>query len=229
MELTSSNFASAVGFYAHAKDAVNASIRDINQAEFFWPFNHTVQTDTLTADQSRNPFPSDAKVIDFGSFRIKENSSFGNDTVFLKEITYEEYLKYHVGNEYATAGSVSATPSNIVHAPSLEYIVVPPPDEAYDIVYEYYATPTDLSAATDVPTIPERFRHNIIDGAMYYAYLFRSNAQQAAIMKQKFDEGIKDMRSQLVNSNYVHVTSSMVPRNTGGGSYYNRANFISGY
>ena len=30
VELTSSNFGTAVSFYAHAKDAVNASIRYIN-------------------------------------------------------------------------------------------------------------------------------------------------------------------------------------------------------
>ena len=34
VELTSANFDSATGFYSHAKDAVNASIRYINQSEF---------------------------------------------------------------------------------------------------------------------------------------------------------------------------------------------------
>ena len=34
VELTSSNFASATGFYSQAKDAVNASIRYLNQSEY---------------------------------------------------------------------------------------------------------------------------------------------------------------------------------------------------
>ena len=59
VELTSTNFASATGFYAHAKDAVNASIRYINQSEFEWPFNHNTQTTTLTANTSRYSFPAD--------------------------------------------------------------------------------------------------------------------------------------------------------------------------
>ena len=40
VELTSSNFATATGFYSQAKDAVNAAIRYINQSEYFWSFNH---------------------------------------------------------------------------------------------------------------------------------------------------------------------------------------------
>ena len=40
VELTSVNFSSAVGEYSAIKDAVNASIRYINQHEYEWPFNH---------------------------------------------------------------------------------------------------------------------------------------------------------------------------------------------
>ena len=40
VELTSANFSTATGFYAHIKDAVNASIRDINHTHYEWPFNH---------------------------------------------------------------------------------------------------------------------------------------------------------------------------------------------
>jgi hypothetical protein len=65
-----------------------------------------------------------------------------------------------------------------------------------------------MISATDVPIIPERFRHVIIDGAMYYAYLFRSNSQDAVIMRDKFEDGIKQMRSMLVNrTEYVRSTA----------------------
>ena len=39
VEMTSSDFASATGVQALAKDAVRDSIAKINQAEFEWPFN----------------------------------------------------------------------------------------------------------------------------------------------------------------------------------------------
>ena len=93
--------------------------------------------------------------------------------------------------------------------------MTPEPDKAYELVYEYYTFPTDLSAATDAPTIPERFLHVIVDGAMHYGYLFRGNTQDAMVMKQKFDEGIKYMRSQLINRT-PYVRSYMLTGNTGG-------------
>ena len=48
VELTSSNFDSAIGEYAMVKDAINSSIRYINQHEFGFPFNHDTETKTLT-------------------------------------------------------------------------------------------------------------------------------------------------------------------------------------
>ena len=80
VELTSANFATATGFYSQAKDAVNASIRYLNQSEYNWPFNHVTQTTTLVANTSRYAFPTDAKVINFKTFRIKENTTLGNAT-----------------------------------------------------------------------------------------------------------------------------------------------------
>jgi len=56
-QLTSSNFATSTGFYASIKEAVNSSIRHVNQAHFFWPYNHADQTDTLTGGVSRYALP----------------------------------------------------------------------------------------------------------------------------------------------------------------------------
>jgi hypothetical protein len=51
---------------------------------------------------------------------------------------------------------------------------------------------------------------------MHYAYLFRGNSQDALIAKEKYQEGIKNMRSMLINRTY-YVRSYMIPQNTGGG------------
>ena len=212
VELTSSNFSAAVGFYAQAKDAVNASIRHINQSQYQWPFNHSTQETTLVAGTSRYAFPTDAKLIDFDSFRIKEDSTLGNATVKLGLLDYDEYLQKFVDQEYKTDSSGRRLPQLVFHAPSLQYGMVPPPDKAYTVVFEYYTFPTDLASATDAPSVPERFKHTIIDGAMYHAYLFRGNSQDATIAQQKFDEGIKQMRSMLINKTY-YVRSYMIARN----------------
>ena len=214
VELTSSNFATATGFYSQAKDAVNAAIRYLNQSEYFWAFNHNTKEQTLVANTSRYAFPTDAKVVNFNTFRIKENTTLGNATTRITEISYEDYLDRYVEQEYNTS-SGQGVPTQVAQAPDLKFILTPEPDKAYELVFEYYSFPTDLSATTDAPTIPERFQHVIVDGAMHYGYLFRGNTQDAMVMKEKFDEGIKHMRSQLINRT-PYVRSYMFTGSTGG-------------
>ena len=209
VELTSGNFTTAKGFYSQIKDSVNSSIRDINQTHYEWPFNHVLAEDVLTAGTTRYAFPNDAGSIDFDTFRIKESSTLGNATTKLGLVAYEDYLENSVDQEYADNTSKREVPSAVFQAPSLEWGVTPPPDQAYEIVYEYYRVPVDLASSSDVPSVPERFRHVIIDGAMYHAYMFRSNEQAANIAKGKFEEGLKRMRTILVNR-YTYMRSTAI-------------------
>ena len=48
-------------------------------------------------------------------------------------------------------------------------------------------------------TVPDAYKHVVVDGALYHCYMFRDNSQQAAQVRQKFDLGIDHMRSILVN------------------------------
>lgn len=221
VELTSSNFPTATGFYAHIKDAVNASIRDINHTHYEWPFNHVLAEETLTVGTTRYAFPSDASTIDFDTFRIKEDATLGNDTVRLGIISYDDYLQRYVNQEYSSDTSKLDVPSGVFQAPSLEWGVVPAPNQAYEIAYEYYRIPVDLSSATDVPSIPERFKQVILDGAMYHAYMFRSNEQAANIAKSKFEEGIKKMRIILINK-YVYMQSTAITQSTAASGFGDR-------
>jgi len=50
---------------------------------------------------------------------------------------------------------------------------------------------------------------------MYYAYMFRSNEQAAAIAKAKFEDGIKHMRIMLINRyDYVRGTALATNKRT---------------
>lgn len=207
IELTETNFPNATGFYATIKDSVNSSIRDVNQTHYEWPFNHVIDEMSLTAGITRYAFPSDASTIDFDTFRIKENATFGNNTMKLNIVSYEDYLTNAIDQEYSIDSSKRDVPLSVFHAPSLEWGVSPVPDQDYEVVYEYYRVPVDLLLSTDVPSVPERFRHVIVDGAMYHAYMFRSNEQAANLAKAKFEEGLKRMRTMLVNRyHYMRTT-----------------------
>jgi hypothetical protein len=218
VELTNSTFNNAKGLYGQIKDAVNASLRDINQTHQEWPFNHVSQQLTLTKGVTRYAFPANASTVDFESFRIKENATFGNNTVRLIPLNYDDYLQKYVDQEYKTDESKQNIPQMVFQSPALEFGMVPTPREAYELVYEYYSVPSDLVATTDVPTIPERFRHVVVEGAMYYAYMFRSNEQAAQIAKTKFDEGMKKMRILLINKNTYMRSTFIAPltNNTSG-------------
>lgn len=216
VELTSSNFASAVGYYALAKDAVNSSIRYINQEQFEWPFNHDTVEEPLDIGVVRYLTPYDTKTVDWDTFRIKRGDT--NETRKLQLISYEEYLDKYVDYEYNSNNSIQGLPRYIVRTPSQEYAVVPPPDKEYEIVYEYYRLPVDLQNATDVPSVPEQFRHVVVDGSMYYTYQFRGDTENAAISLQKFNEGIDNMRTLYINR-YEYVRSTVIERMRRGNLY----------
>ena len=199
VELTSSNFITATGYYSFAKDAVNASIRHINQEEFEWPWNHVEETEVLVAGEVRYSMPYDAKTANMNTFRIKRNADLNVETVKLKILSYEEYLDKYADSEYNSSTNNRSTPTHVVRAPSRELIFYPTPDRAYEVVYEYYALGYDLESATDVPNLPEQYRYVIIDGAMYYVYQFRGDMQAAQLALQKFEQGIKQLRSLHIN------------------------------
>lgn len=212
VELTSNTFAGAIGYYSQVKDSVNASLRYINHSEFEWPFNHVETEDVLTPGQVRYGFSTDSKTADMDSFRIKRNSDLNNETRKLKIISYEEYLSKYVDDEYNTDNTtIRAIPQYVFRTPSFEYGVIPAPDKEYELVYEYYRLPVDLEKFDDVPSIPEQFRHIVVDGALYYAYQFRGDLETATLSLQKFQQGIKDMRVLYINR-YNYVRSTVVER-----------------
>jgi hypothetical protein len=218
-ELTTANFASAAGYYNTAKDAVNSSIRLLNQDAFQWPFNYIEQEDILTAGDLRYDNPFNVKTIDFNTFRIKRNSTFGNETTLLKTMDYEEYLAKHVDDEYNTSDTgIRTLPRFIIRAPGNQYIVYPSPDQAYELVYEAYSLPVDLILHSDVPDVPEAYRHILVDGAMYYVHSFRNDNEGASMAMQKFNEGLKNMRALYVNR-YEYIRDTRVTGQHGSYSF----------
>jgi len=207
VELTSSNFSTASGYYNLSKDAVNSSIRHIHQEEFEWPWNHVEETEVLLPGEVRYSMPYDAKTVNFNTFRIRRDDDLDVETRKLKILSYEEYLDKHADFEYNSSTGIRTVPTHVTRTPSREIIFTPSPDKAYEIIYEYYTVGVDMSLATDVPAIPEEYKHIVVDGAMYYVYIFRGDTQAAQLSQQKFTTGIKYMRSLNINrTEYIRDT-----------------------
>ena len=281
VELTSSNFDSAIGEYAMVKDAINSSIRYINQHEFGFPFNHDTETKTLTPGVVRYSIPTDAKSVDYSTARIKKDTDLNSLGNSLDILDYKEYISrdyanqeddivsttvdassglsasvttitvasttdfsstgtLHIGGEQITYTGISGndftgctrgansttaaaiansttvtqfsegeSPRAIVRTPDNNYLLYPYPDKQYVLQFDYFKLPTDLSSATDVPSLPVQFRYVIVDGAMYTSYMFRGETQEALVLKEAFEDGIKHMRTLYINR-YDYIRSSVV-------------------
>lgn len=208
VQMTSANFATVTGVSQNIKEAVNSAVRHINQSHFHWPFNHNLEEDILSPGVSRYSLADNIKYVDFASFRVKRDTTLNvGQGRILSQLSYSEYLSRYIDQEYETDSTQGSIPRQIVRSPDFQYIIVPMPDKAYTIQYEQYMDPVDLIDATDVPTIPERFRHVIIDGAMYYAYMFRDNVEMAGMSQNKFENGVKQMRTILTNE-YAYFRGS---------------------
>ena len=217
--LTSSNFPTAKNFYTTVKDSVNAAIRDINHQQYDYPFNQNTIEVYLESGIARYPLPSNAKRIDYDTVRILRDDTLNVQTTILKQIQYNEYIRTYLDDELNT-DVTGGVPRYIAKTLNNEFVIAPKPDQDYVLELEYFMHPADLVLFDDVPTIPEQFKHVIIDGAMYHCYMFRDNAQSASMAGQKFQEGLKALRSLLVNE-YINVvdtriyrarSSSVVPR-----------------
>lgn len=207
VELTTSNFAGAQGYYNLTKDAVNAAIRHIHQEEFEWPWNHVEETEILVPGEARYGFPYDAKTINMNTFRIRRDNTLNVGTHKLNILSYEEYLDKYADSEYNSNTDNRSTPTHVARTPSRELILYPKPDKAYELVYEYFRLGYDLEQHDDVPTLPEQYRYVIVDGAMYYVYQFRGDMQAAQLSLNKFEQGIKQLRSIHINrTDYLRDT-----------------------
>ena len=279
--LTSSTFSSARGIQVQCQNAVNESIRYINQKEFQYPFNHATDTEVLTAGTVKYNIPATAKTLDYNTFRVVKDSDIGASGGRLYTINYNDYVNtyitqedeivtttlseshtdsvttltvasttdfdssgtVYVGNEIITytaigssttltgctrgASSTTASahasgvqvaqfegggiPQYVIRAPDNNYILYPFPIKSYTIKYDYFTFPTDMTAHGDTTTVPDRFAAVIIDGATAFVYQYRGETQQYQLNMQRFEQGIKNMQTLLINK-FSYLRSTFIPR-----------------
>jgi len=278
--LTSATFSSARGIQVQCQNAVNESIRFINQREFNYPFNHATETKTLTAGVVRYSLPTSTKTVDYNTFRIVKDSDLGNGGYKLALLDYNDYINrvinqedeinttttstthtdsittitvsstsgfdsagtIVIGNETITyTGTTSTTftgctrgvasttaasiasgvtvaqfdrggiPEYVVRTPDNNYLLYPFPNKSFSIKFDYYTFPSDLSAHGDTTSIPDRFAPVIVDGATAFVYQYRGETQQYQLNMQRFEQGIKNMQTLLVNK-FQYLRSTFIPR-----------------
>ncbi len=203
--LTSSNFVNSRGFQTQCKNAVNDAINYINTREFSWPYNHATQTETLVAGTTRYTIPTNAKHVDYDTFRLVDDSSLSVEGKSLTIIDYKDYLNKFINQE--DRSDVGGVPSHVFRTPDNNFGLYPYPDKTYSLKFEYYIYTTALSAATDVPTIPSQYRQVIVDGATAFGYQYRGEGNEYQLNFVRFEDGIKSMQTLLSNrTDYIRST-----------------------
>ena len=98
-------------------------------------------------------------------------------------------------------------PQYIVRTLDNNYLLYPFPDKEYTLAYDYFTFPDDLTAHGDITSIPDRFKPVITDGATSFLYQYRGEMQQYQINFERFEEGIKNIQSLLINKfDYIRST-----------------------
>ena len=127
----------------------------------------------------------------------------------------------HADAVVVTQFNQGSIPQYVARTPDNNYLLYPYPTKSYQVDFEYYTFPTDLAAHGDTTTIPDRFAHVIVTGAMAFVYQYRGEIQQHQVSMQLFEDGIKNMQSLLVNRfDYLRSTYPL------GGSSSSRANVL---
>lgn len=197
VELTAANFVSARGFHAQVRDAVNAAVQDICAVGVLWPFNQLQYDQLLEVGTAIYPPFSNIKP-DPNSFRllVDEPNEVGS-TRFLPPISYDAGLQEF---DYNIGAPGTGQPQHVALARNGYIRVYPVPDKAYTVQYEGYQHPAvELVQPTEETLIPVGYRYVIVDGACVHCHIFRSDIEGAAALRKRFEDGLKDMRKNLIN------------------------------
>ena len=280
VQLTSTSFSTARGIQVQAQNAINESVRYINQKEFQYPFNHSTKSETLVPGTVRYTIPTTAKTVDYNTFRLVKDSDLGSSGGRLYVLNYNDYINSYItqedeitttnldgsltdsattvtvnsttgfdstgtifiGNEQITYTGTSSTtftgatrgandttaaahsddtqvaqfeqggvPQYVSRTPDNNFLLYPFPTKGFTLKYDFFSFPTDMSAHSDTTTIPDRFAAVIIDGATAFVYQYRGETNQYQLNFARFEQGIKNMQTLLVNR-FEYVRSTFIPK-----------------
>ena len=102
-------------------------------------------------------------------------------------------------------------PQYVTRAPDNNFILYPFPTKSYSIKYDYFTFPSDMSAHSDTTSIPDRFSPVIADGATAFVYQYRGETAQYQLNMERFEQGIKNMQTLLVNR-FEYIRSTYIPQ-----------------
>jgi len=181
--------------------------------------SHSASVETLTLT-STTDFDTSGTIY-LGGEQVTYTAISGNDLTGCTRGANSTTAAIHADGVFVSQFESGGVPRNIVRTPDNNYLLYPFPDKEYTLTFDFYTFPSDLSLHGDTTTVPDRFAPVIIDGASAFTYQYRGEMQQYQLNFARFEQGIKNMQSLLINK-YEYVRSTVVLRPRGS------VNFMSG-
>lgn len=200
VELSSVDFNSSRGVQSLAKTAINSAIDQINNSEDKWPFNGAHTLFVMTPGTAEYPWLDNHQLVDWGSFQLRPSTSNPTRLTQPRKLDFiprDEYLEMFRSRDMNDDNR--DIPRMVFPGHTYGFGVSPSPDEAYTLAWSYWQQPPKLVQANDTTTIPSVFDYIIVDGAVYYLYMFRDNIESAQLALNTFQQGIAKMRTKLIN------------------------------
>lgn len=195
-------FGGVSGFHESVKGYINDALESIfNEEDNRWPFQKTDATVTLLTDGSTDyALSANSADTDWDSFFIQKNLALTipQDEKKLPNKPYTFYRDWYRAEDKNRTSDTYSCPDYVVRLNDNKIAVSPPANQAYTLKYEYYTIFTPLTASTDVPLVPERYRRAIIEYAKMLAYDFRDNAESADLSQKRAEKIVNQMRRDLI-------------------------------
>lgn len=169
---------------------INQGYTDICEAED-WPFLEA--STSGTAPKVITDLRTIEYVVDSSNLNKLRPLDRRNLTDYAVDLTVAGTADYY----YTTAGTT---------------VNVYPADTTSTFNVHYWKVPTDLSADSDTPLIPSRFRSLIVDCAVIYAYEDDDEGAQADGAKSRYEYRLNDMKNSLMIQQHDEAESWVVTR-----------------
>ena len=235
VQLTSSNFSSAIGIQAFVKESINRSLNDIANEEPQLPFfaaaasggtdpfygNVTVASVAgqrwYTLKAGSSSITTDYSSIDWDDFYITTISGSGESAPYvskgLKFVSLTDWRRYLRDSENADDADTQnyGEPKFVIRSPDhRKFGLSPIPDKVYNVHFYAYTIPTALSAHGDAIILPDQYASIITAKTRYYVHQFKDNLQQAAFAMEDYKKGMKHMKSNLINPQPKNITDDRI-------------------
>ena len=156
-------------------------------------------------------------LVFIGSEQVTYTAISGSDITGCTRGANSTTAATHSSGVTVTQFENGGIPQFIVRSPDNNYLLYPLPDKQYTLAFDYFTFPSDLDAHGDTTTIPDRFAPVVVDGAAAFVYQYRGEGPQYQITFDRFQQGIKNMQSLLINK-YEYVRSTHIERSIGYGN-----------